>query len=343
MKGMKSVLFIFAIGSALSAQAQIYINTGNPNMERYKQKDPNAVIWDGKSALPKSGEVAPANNNNTVTNPVVTQPVKPAVTNNTLNNNNAPITASKPANINDMPPNAEPGKCYARCFTADQYEFKEEQVIDKPASVKMKNIPATYKTVYDTVVVKAAYKKTLTVPAVYDTISEEVVTRQATTKWVQKTADAECLSANPKDCQVMCLVEIPAEKKTITRRVEKVPASTTTIDIPATIKVVPRKVIDVPARQEKEDVPATYKTIMKKNLVKKGGFQEWHEILCSQDLTSDRIMRIQTSLKNEGYDPGVIDNKFGPKTKEALLKFQQDKGLPIGNLNMETLKALGVN
>lgn len=336
MKGIKAVSFVLAMGFAITAQAQIYINTGNPNMERYKQKDPNAIIWDGKSALPKGNETAPAG---TVGQPVVT---KPSYSNNTVNSSNTAVAVTKPSSTSEMPPNAEPGKCYARCMVADQYEFKEEQVIDKPASVKMKTIPATYKTVYDTVVVKAAYKKQVVTPAVYDTLSEEVVLKAATTKWVSKTADAECLSADPKDCQVMCLVEVPAEKKTITRRIERTPAQTNTIDIPAVTKVVPRKVIDAPARQEKEDVPATYKTVMKKNLVKKGGYQEWHEILCSQELTSDRIKRIQTSLKSEGYDPGPIDNQFGPKTKEALLKFQQDKGLPMGNLNMETLKALGV-
>jgi hypothetical protein len=34
---------------------------------------------------------------------------------------------------------------------------------------------------------------------------------------------------------------------------------------------------------------------------------------------------------------------MGGKTKQALIKFQQDKGLPVGNLNIETLKALGVS
>ena len=34
---------------------------------------------------------------------------------------------------------------------------------------------------------------------------------------------------------------------------------------------------------------------------------------------------------------------MGPQTKAALAKFQKDKGLPVGNLNMETMKALGVS
>jgi len=34
---------------------------------------------------------------------------------------------------------------------------------------------------------------------------------------------------------------------------------------------------------------------------------------------------------------------MGPRTREALIQFQKDNGLPIGNLNIETLRALGVN
>ena len=36
------------------------------------------------------------------------------------------------------------------------------------------------------------------------------------------------------------------------------------------------------------------------------------------------------------------DNDFGSETKAALQQFQRDNGLPVGNLDFETLKALGV-
>ncbi|MCY7327609.1 MAG: peptidoglycan-binding protein [Saprospiraceae bacterium] len=52
---------------------------------------------------------------------------------------------------------------------------------------------------------------------------------------------------------------------------------------------------------------------------------------------------MQQALKERGYDPGPADNNMGARTKTALLKFQREKGLPSGNLDLETLKALGVN
>ena len=50
-----------------------------------------------------------------------------------------------------------------------------------------------------------------------------------------------------------------------------------------------------------------------------------------------------SALKKAGYDPGPSDNIMGTRTKAALTKFQQDKALPVGNLDFDTLKALGVN
>lgn len=41
----------------------------------------------------------------------------------------------------------------------------------------------------------------------------------------------------------------------------------------------------------------------------------------------DRSKDIQRALKNAGFDPGSIDGKLGPKTKQAIVDFQKMKGL----------------
>jgi peptidoglycan hydrolase-like protein with peptidoglycan-binding domain len=55
------------------------------------------------------------------------------------------------------------------------------------------------------------------------------------------------------------------------------------------------------------------------------------------------VQQVQEALKDQGYNPGPIDNVMGTMTKAALVKFQRDKGLPVGQLDMETLKALGID
>lgn len=51
---------------------------------------------------------------------------------------------------------------------------------------------------------------------------------------------------------------------------------------------------------------------------------------------------IQTALKNAGFDPGTIDGKMGPKTRQAVKEFQKTKGLnPDGVVGPKTWAELG--
>lgn len=347
-----TVLFAAAFSGA---QAQIFINTGNPNLDKYKQDNPNATVVSPSGTLTVSSPTDSAKVQTEVKTPAVK--VKPATAaapkaatapkvalKTEANTAAAPApAATRPAApAADMPANAEVGKCYARCYMPDKYETHEETVIDKPLSYKVQHIPATYKTVTDTVILKAATVTYKNIPATYETTTEDVLVTPATQQWVKGTADAGCLSANPADCQVMCLKEVPAVYKKVTRKTVKTPATREEVPVPAQYKVVTKKVVDQPARDEKIEIPATYKDVTRKELVSKGGYSEWREILCADKLTTAKIIEIQKALKANGYDPGAIDNVFGGKTKEALIKYQQDKGLPVGNLNLETLKSLGV-
>lgn len=36
---------------------------------------------------------------------------------------------------------------------------------------------------------------------------------------------------------------------------------------------------------------------------------------------------LQSALKSAGYDPGPVDGRIGPKTKEAVIRFQRRNGL----------------
>jgi TPR repeat protein len=56
-----------------------------------------------------------------------------------------------------------------------------------------------------------------------------------------------------------------------------------------------------------------------------------------------RVRRAQERLQAAGFDPGPPDGTLGPKTREALRRYQQTQGLPAtGELDAPTLDALGV-
>lgn len=387
------------------------------------------------------------------------------------------FAATAMAQANDVPPNAQPGKCYAKCHFVDVFETTTEQVLIKSATTKTVAVPATYETrpqyqlvkgesrrfvkvnpVFETVMelvdlksakeklanstdetatqyvlVKEESKRFIETPAVYEsvsetyviepasvrietfqpafeTVTERVETKPASTKWVRKKADASCLSANPDDCLVWCLVETPVEYQTFTKRINvgcdgsgvadagcvkemEVPAvmGTRTVQrikkpatireeiipaeykqvtlrradmnsssisvtkqvlkakpgyreeiIPAEYKAVNAKVVKTPATFRTETIPPEYVTVTKRKLVKAGGFTEWREVMCGEEITGYTIRQIQDGLRKAGYYNGTSDNVMGAKTKAALTKFQKDKGLPVGNVDFETLKALGV-
>lgn len=246
-----------------------------------------------------------------------------------------------------------------------EYKTVTEQMLIKEARKEFRMVPATYKTATEQILVEPEKKVIKTIPAVYKTETEQILVSPARGKWVRKKKDPSCFSQNPDDCYVACYEEIPAIYRTESRQVLVEPAKTVEDVIPAVYKTVTKQVIDNPARVEEIDIPAEYTTISKKvlvspestrseeipaqyqdiaerKLVKKGGYTVWTEILCADKTTNDKIYRIQRVLKEAGYDPGPIDGVLGVQTQAALKQYQTDKGLPVGNLNMETLKAMGV-
>ncbi len=375
------------------------------------------------------------------------------------------------------------GNCIQFISVPAEYETVTEQVLVKEAATRLEVIPPTYEMVKEQILVKPAYLPNWIIPAKYEMATEQVLVSEATvrierkparyksqseqieiapagTKWVKKKADQNCLSADPNDCLVWCLIETPAVYQTINKKVRlnceegwtargddcirevAVPAEYTTRtysvlktgtsharpkEIPAEYKTVSKKVlktsaqirtIDIPAEYETrmvrklktaattrteiapvvmdsyttfvrkgcpvgftEDisynklgdcirtiaipaeyttrsfqkltapasvktipVPAEYTTVARRILVKKGGFTEWRQFNCSYGQVTNVVVRkIQDELRNRGYDPGPSDNIMSDKTKAALVQYQKDNDLPVGNLDVKTMKALGVS
>ncbi len=190
------------------------------------------------------------------------------------------------------PPNAQPGKCYARVLTPAKYElktekvlvkepsekvrvipakygYKTEKVLVKEASERIVPVPATYKTVTEKVLVSPASERIVTVPATYGTVTEKVMVAPEMTGWKKgkgaTTADGKRVYGTTGE--VMCLVTTPAKYRTVTRKVVKTPATTKTIPVPAVYKTVTKRVVATPATTKTVPVPAVYKTVKVKTIV----------------------------------------------------------------------------
>ncbi len=61
--------------------------------------------------------------------------------------------------------------------------------------------------------------------------------------------------------------------------------------------------------------------------------------------TGDRfiVVRVQTLLKDKGFDPGPVNGRMTPETEKALKQFQLQSDIePTGTITQKTKEALGI-
>jgi len=80
----------------------------------------------------------------------------------------------------------------------------------------------------------------------------------------------------------------------------------------------------------------------KTTIISTGGFTEWKEVVCEEDRTDKLIKEIQTALSDKEYSGGLINGIFDDKWNQALVSFQKENELPLGQLDTETLDYLEV-
>ena len=84
-------------------------------------------------------------------------------------------------------------------------------------------------------------------------------------------------------------------------------------------------------------------TGIRKRFLKPGGYTEWREIICEDKITPTITRNLIVAVRNAGYDiPNTITALSETRFKAALTKYQKDNGLPVGQLDLETLDALGI-
>ena len=243
-----------------------------------------------------------------------------------------------------------------------RFETVEEQVMIKEASERHEIIPAKFTWVEEKVMVQPEHTHLVEVPAVFETVTEKVIDQPAHTIW--KKGSGPIQKIDNATGEIMCLVEVPATYKTITKRVLVQNATTTKvinpakyitvkkqvmksqpftkkISIPAEFKTVKLQKMISPALAQRETIPEEFQTVSRTELITEGKM-EWQAVLCETNTTPGLVSSLQQMLANKGYDPGPIDGNLGQKTMSAIMSYQKNKGLPVGQLTIETLQSLNV-
>jgi len=293
--------------------------------------------------------------------------------------------AVKVAGAELLPPNAQPGECYARVYvpptfntvtekvvkrqageelqtSEPTFETVTEQVMVKGPSQRLERVPAAYEWVDEQVLLQPEHKHIRSVPPVYENVSEKVMVSPERTEWKKGTGPIQ--KVDNATGEIMCLVTVPATYKTVTKRVLAKKASTEEVITPAKYTTVRKKVMKEPPTTRVIEIPAEYKTVKVRKLVKPAevkstpipekfqtitrkekvtdGRMEWQAILCQTNASPGLIASLQKALKSAGHDPGPTDGDLGGRTLTAVKSYQKAKGLPEGQLTMDTLRSLGV-
>lgn len=184
-------------------------------------------------------------------------------------------------------PDFNDGNCYAKCMMPDLYKTNYEAYPVYTGNINSEDV---------------------------ETKTIDLELQPASTKWVKKKADKNCVSPDPNDCLVWCLVQVPAVTESVT-----ILADTT----------------------QSENYQMT--SFPTKELSQEGGFTEWRQVVCVKDITPQLVNQIQSYLKEEEYYSGTSTSKLDRDTKTALSNFQKENNLPLGNLDFETLDFMGID
>ncbi|NND72339.1 MAG: peptidoglycan-binding protein [Rhodothermales bacterium] len=294
--------------------------------------------------------------------------------------------------------NANAGECYAQVYSPAKYETTTRRVLKSDASFRIETVPAVYENATERIMTKESSERLEVVPAVYGTVEERVMVKEAGTRLesvpavyetvrerVQVTAarkvwkssngkiygtavtdDQGKLVTRPSATgEVLCLVEEPAEFKTVTKKMLKQEATTREVAIPAEYKTIKKTVLKTPPTTQKVTIPAEYDTITKRVLKTPATTRrveipaeyetvtervtvseasvDWVPVLCEVNVTASKVRSIQSALKKSGHYGGPIDGVFGSGTGSAIASFQRQNNLSQGyGLTLETLEVLKV-
>ncbi|MGH8551441.1 MAG: hypothetical protein ACRERU_23105, partial [Methylococcales bacterium] len=173
----------------------------------------------------------------------------------------APADLVVAALANGVPKDAPANACYEEFQVPAKIETIEEKLTRKQAGTRIEIIPANYEWVEKKIMVKEVSEKIIDLPPEYETKEQKILERAAFTTWKRGRGPIERIDHSTGE--IMCLVEVPAEYKTVQKKVVKTPAATKKVAIPAEYKTIKIRKLVTPARENVIQIPETYQTVRK--------------------------------------------------------------------------------
>jgi len=218
------------------------------------------------------------------------------------------------------------GTCYHEHYIPAQYETVSEQVLVEEAYDQISMSDAKYNWIEKEVLVREASTRLESVPATYETVTEQLIDKPAHTVWKKGTGPIQRI--DEATGEIMCLVEVPATYKTISKRVLKSAATTRTINVPAEYKAVKVRELVSGPEEIRNQVPARYKALSSKRKTAERSFV-WHEIHNkehpSSTRTGNKICLVETQPRYETITKTVVKTPASTRRVEVPAEYKSLK------------------
>ena len=170
------------------------------------------------------------------------------------------------ASAQEGPPNAQPGKCYAKCVLPNQFENVTEQVLVKAASKKISASQAVIEPQKIDLVAKDASKRWIITPAEYSTVMEQVMVKEPSKRLipiqpVYETVDKTKEDGDSPSPGTTRIVSVAAEYETVIDRVVTKAESKRFVEVPAVYETVTESYVLEPAYSKIDVFEPQYETV----------------------------------------------------------------------------------
>ena len=114
---------------------------------------------------------------------------------------------------------------------------------------------------------------------------------------------------------------------------------------PAVVETVTDHVLVEPEERDAKTgavlAPARYRTTTQARIVSGGG-RMWFASVCAADMTTARIAVLQRALWVRGLYDGPLDGQMSAATREAIRRYQTQRGLISAELSLRAAREMGV-
>ena len=208
------------------------------------------------------------------------------------------------------------------------YRSVSETVVVTPQTVDYATIPATYETYQDTVVVQEASTELVAIPATYRTVTETVVVQEASTELVTIPATYrtvnETVVVQPQSVEY---VSVPAKFRSVTENYVAQDATERMVIIPAVYDNVTETIVTQEASSSLRAVPATYRTV-NETIVVQPARTEIQVIPATYETRSERVL---ISPAREEWKPGSQALNYGTIQRSGRINTNTPRNFTVFN------------